>query len=296
MISDLLGLIGRLVLVLWLATAIFWAVAGAALASWLRRPIWLGLLLGAALPVVGPLGLLIAGLVRRARSGSHAPHGREPVPVPYRATAAGTAVVLAVALWWVTGRPDTEAGIGANHTIDLAVRDLGLWTATFGTVLVLLAAAAASWFWRSRWPAVMVAWCAAWWLVWSLGVLNVGGTLETLLRTAKVSGVAPAHVRVGASWWLVAALAVLLLVWSGSALFTVHRQHALGGTAVGVAPILPGIGLPSAQPGFGLPTAQTGFGLPSPRPGLGQPTAQPGTGLPAGEPVRPPADPFSSGW
>src|SRR4051812_2807106 len=103
MFWDLLQLSGELGLLLWLAAALFWAAASAALASWLGRPTWQGVLLGAGLLVLGATVLLVLDGVYRARTGRPDSSGAPRPRVAwgrrgYREAVVAVAVASAVAL------------------------------------------------------------------------------------------------------------------------------------------------------------------------------------------------------
>ena len=289
MLWDLLSLTGELFGLLWLATAVFWGLAGAALAATLGRPVRQGLLLGAALPVIGPVVLLVVDVVRRG--GTADLRGRLPGPWPgrgARGTAVALAVLGAVAVVVVTGLRDTRLAV-ASGAISLTVRDLGLATVTGVTVLVLLAAAALAWRRPSRIAALAVAWCASWWLLWAAAALLVGDTLRVLADSTGLADALDASVQVGTSWWLVLGLSVVLLAWSAALLLT--------GTRSGVpAPLATGL----PQPAVPLPRA-AGDPFATPFPGTAGPAwgALPGSGAPATgpfaarDPSEGPADPFA---
>lgn len=289
MFWDLLSLTGELGLVMWLATALFWGVAGAALASWIGRPLWQGLLLGAVLPVLGPVVLLIveavvrggAGTLQRPRVRPRAswgrPGGREAV--------VAVSLVAAVGFLVVTGLRDTELGVAGDVRLVLAIRDVGLTTVTVVTVLVLGAAAVLSWRGPSRWAAVGVAWCASWWVLWALGALLVGDTLRVLVDSSGLADNLDAVVRVGPSWTMLLALACVLLVWAAGVLFRAHRSVSVAGP-----------GTPGAFPGTAVHgTAAAGRPAP-PRAAVDPfaPTWRPGP-LPQADPFARPVDPFSDG-
>ena len=66
--TALLHIITAALLLAWLCTAAAWAAAGVAVASWGRLPLWLGALLGAALPLFGVLVVSAVALGRRRRA------------------------------------------------------------------------------------------------------------------------------------------------------------------------------------------------------------------------------------
>lgn len=297
MLWDLLSLTGELGLVMWLAAALFWGLAGTALASWLGRPLWLGLLLGAVLPILGPVVLLIVEAIARGRAGTlgrpalrpRASWGRRGA----REAAVAVSVLAAIGLVVVTGLRDTELGVGGDVRLVLAIRDVGLTTVTVLTVLVLGGAAVLSGRGPSRWAAVAVAWCASWWVLWALGALLVGDTLRVLAESSGLADDLDAVVRVGPSWTVLLALACILLAWTAGVLLLAHRAVPVG---IPVA----GAGTPTPYPGTAFPgTAFSGTaatGLPEPRPAADPftPTWRPGP-LPAADPFARPADPISDG-
>ncbi|MFL6162063.1 MAG: hypothetical protein ACJ74U_07540 [Jatrophihabitantaceae bacterium] len=77
--TSVLHAISNALLVAWLCTAVAWAAAGLAVASWGRLPLWAGALLGAAVPGLGVLALTVVAATRR-RTG---PRPRPGVPVGY---------------------------------------------------------------------------------------------------------------------------------------------------------------------------------------------------------------------
>ena len=277
MIPNLLGLAGDLVLVVWLATAAFWAVAGLAVASWLGRPRTLGLVLGATLPVVGPLGLaVVSGARRVTRRGRRGPgtlrHGRPPAAV--RFLAAGTALALAAAVAVLTGIRDTELAVGTEHRLLFSVRDLGLTTPVLLTLVLLLGAAAVCCWRTSRWAAIAVAWCGSWWLLWTLAALVVGETLEVLAGAADLPGSLTAVAQVGPSWTWLLGTAVLLLAWSGAVLVLPGAQGVAAGGGAAPPP-----GVLAAAPGRGALDPPV-WSVPEPRPG-------PDAFVPVGQERRP---------
>ncbi|PRY39409.1 hypothetical protein LY71_12179 [Geodermatophilus tzadiensis] len=286
MLWDLLSLTGQLFGLLWLATAVFWGLAGAALAATLGRPAWQGLLLGAAVPVIGPAVLLVVDVVRRG--GTAGLHGRLPGPWPARGAreaAVALTVLGAVAVVVVTGLRDTRLAV-ASGAISLTVRDLGLATVTGVTVVVLLAAAALAWRRPSRIAALAVAWCASWWLLWAAAALLVGDTLRVFADSTGLADALDASVQVGTSWWLVLGLSVVLLAWSTVLLLTGNRSGV-------PAPLMTGL----PQPGVPLPhAAGDPFASPFPR-AVGPPASRfprssdPFTG--AADLFAGPADPFT---
>ena len=286
MIGSLITLAGELAMVVWLVSAVFWAVASTALGSWLGRPWWQGALLGAVLVPLGPVVLLtMAGFARSRRKAQGLPHpGGTPVAwnshLPRWLLASG-AVLMAAVLVWVTGLPDTRLGFGDRRTMDLAIRDVGLTAVTLASVIALAAAAAVT-IWRpTRWAAVAVSWCGAWWLLWSLAALLIGDTLRVLVASARATTAVPLVVRVGVSWSLLFALSVLLVAWSAALLLVTLR----GGPArpermpparwVGGAHAAPAA-MPASRPA-------SSPALPAPQ----------SVSLAGAEPF---ADPFADGW
>ena len=286
MLWDLLSLTSELALVLWLAAAIFWGTAGAALASWLGRPLWQGLLLGAVLPVLGPLLLLTGEAVARRRAGTllrpttrqRATWGRPGI----RQAAIAVSLLTATGLVVVTGLRDTQVGVAGGFRVALTIRDVGLTTVTMVTLLVLVGSAVLSWRGPSRWAAVAVAWCASWWLLWAVGALLVGGTLRVLADSSGLVDDVDAVVRVGPSWTMLLALACLLLAWSAWVLDRAHRLVPAGHAG---ARAYSGTGAP------GRPTLDTGS-APIWRPG---PVSPPDPFIRPADPFARPADPFSDG-
>lgn len=55
-------------LMAWLCTAFAWGVAGAALASWGRLPVWVGAMAGAVFPILGAAGVGALALTRAGRA------------------------------------------------------------------------------------------------------------------------------------------------------------------------------------------------------------------------------------
>ncbi|WP_448627704.1 hypothetical protein [Geodermatophilus sp. URMC 64] len=244
MFWDLVQLSGELGVLLWLAAALFWAAATAALASWLGRPGWQGALLGAALPVLGAVALLGLKGVRRARTGDSGPLGARRLPTAWgrswsRAVFVAVASAAAIATAVATGLRDTEFGVDvgpASNHLWLSARDVGLTTVTIATVVALVVAAAGSWQRPRRWPAVLVAWCGAWWFVWAAGALMVGDTLRVLVDSAGLAAAVSAVVHVGASWTMLLALAGVLLAWSASGLLLVEHSPATTGDVYAAVP------------------------------------------------------------
>ncbi|MGY1730325.1 hypothetical protein ACI798_02300 [Geodermatophilus sp. SYSU D01045] len=289
MLWDLLALTGQLFLLMWLATAVFWGLAGSSVAAALGRPAWQGLLLGAVLPGVGLVVLLVVDVVRH---GGTAGVRARPAP-PWqrrraRETAAALAVLGAVAVVVVTGVRDTRLAVVTGE-VSFTVRDLGLTTVTGVTVLVLLGAAVLAWRRPSRIAAVAVAWCASWWLLWAAGALLVGDTLRVLADSTGLADALDAAVEVGTSWWLLLGVSVALLAWSAALLLT----GALRRVPEPLTPSLP-------QPGLPLPRAGADpFAGPA---GPAWGTLPGATAAPA--PFAGPADPFagpgprpgSGGW
>jgi hypothetical protein len=307
-IANLVSLAGALGLVIWLVAAVFWALAGAALASWLGRPWWHGALLGAVLLPVGPVVLLVAaGLARSRRTAMGAPHPVRPAATWHshlpRWTVAAAALALAVVLVWVTGRPDTRLGLGEGRQMDLAIRDVGLTSVTLVSGIVLVAAAAVSAWRPTRWAAVAVAWCGAWWLLWSLAALLVGDTLRVLVASTHATSAVPLVVRVGLSWSLLLGVSALLLTWSVAVLAAAARRQpaaqriaAAPGRAVGSLPASGATSttaLPPAAPAHPVIEDPFADGWRS----TGSGTAVPGwAGTPTTQhPAHPLADPFSEG-
>lgn len=294
MLWDLLSLTSELGLVMWLAAAVFWSAAGAALASWLGRPLWQGWLLGAVLPVLGPLVLLIGEATARGRAGTLLrPTGRQRATWggPWvRAAVVAVPLLAAIGIAVVTGLRDTELGVAGGLRVVLTIRDVGLATVTVVTVLVLVGTAVLSWRGPSRWAAVAVAWCASWWVLWALGALLVGGTLQVLADSSGLAGDLHAVVRVGPSWTMLLALACLLLAWTAAVLYGAHRvvpsEHA-GTRAPGLRP-----GTASSEMTAPRSPALDDRSAPAWRPGPvppGDPFTRPA------DPLTRPADPFSGG-
>ncbi|MGY1738012.1 hypothetical protein [Geodermatophilus sp. SYSU D00684] len=282
MLWDLLALTGQLFLLMWLATAVFWALAGAAVGGALGRPAWQGPLLGAVLPGVGLVVLLVVEIVRHG--GTAGVRARPAAPWRVRGAreaAAGLAVLGAVAVVVVTGLRDTRLAVVTGQ-VSFTVRDLGLTTVTGVTVLVLLGAAVLAWRRPSRVAAVAVAWCASWWLLWATGALLVGDTLRVLADSTGLADALDAAVEVGTSWWLLLGVAVALLAWSTALVVTGVRGRV-------PEPLTPGL----PQPGLPLPRAgadpftdpfapRTPFAAPDPFAGPADPFAGPGPRLGSG--------------
>jgi hypothetical protein len=236
MVWDLLSLTGDLALLMWLAAAVFWGLAGGALASWLGRSIWRGAALGAALPIVGAVVQLVRAGIRRGTAGT--PGGAlRPRPswpgLLARVGVATVAVLAAAALVVVTDLADTHLGVAGVTRLSLTVRDVGLATVTVVTVVVLAIAAVVSWLRPSRAAAVAVAWCASWWLLWGLAAMLVGDTLRVLVDSTGLADAVDAEFTVGLSWTLVLAVAAVLLVWSAAVIVLADRRAGAGQTTTG---------------------------------------------------------------
>jgi hypothetical protein len=65
-------------LMAWLLAAFAWGVAGAALASWARLPLWTGVIAGAAFPVLGVAVLALVVAARHTGRDSIVPAGNRP--------------------------------------------------------------------------------------------------------------------------------------------------------------------------------------------------------------------------
>ncbi|MGY1726808.1 hypothetical protein ACI79J_07530 [Geodermatophilus sp. SYSU D01062] len=272
MLWDLLALTGQLFLLMWLATAVFWALAGVAVAGALGRPAWQGLLFGAVLPGVGLVVLLVVEVVRHG--GTAGVRARPAAPWRVRGAreaAAGLAVLGAVAVVVVTGLRDTRLAVVTGQ-VSFTVRDLGLATVTGVTVLVLLGAAVLAWRRPSRVAAVAVAWCASWWLLWAVGALLVGDTLRVLADSTGLADALDAAVEVGTSWWLLLGVAVALLAWSTALVVTGVR----GRVPEPLTPGLPQPGLPQPRAGADPFAPRAPFAAPDPFAGPADPFAGPG--------------------
>ena len=110
-----------------------------------------------------------------------------------------------------------------------------------------------SWRGRAGWAAVAVAWCASWWLLWALAALLVGDTLRVLIDSTGLADAVDAELTVGLSWTLVLALSAVLLGWSAAVISDRRPARARRG-AQGTT------GWPALSPG-GVPSPA----LPAPR-------------------------------
>lgn len=119
--TNLWHLVTSVLLVSWLATAISWSAAGAAISSWGGRSVWLGAVIGGLVPVLGAVAVAGWSIVGR-RSRRPEPHrsgdsDRLAVDLPRRAgpfQSSGSSLATAADILPLAGGPfGTAAPFGA---------------------------------------------------------------------------------------------------------------------------------------------------------------------------------------
>lgn len=258
-------------------------VTGTALASWGAFPVWVGILVCALVPVIGPLVLLIVATVRAVRA-EHRPtwieRGRWTVrgtPFAGRRFRLGVLVVglLALAALFVVPIARVHAAAALSTPVLLPVLPFGglLLAATF-TVALLVAAVAARR--TTRLGAVGAAVVGGTWVSLSAtvillsaplaGVLDVAdhyvgnalaGTVLSLLRPYDVPGADIASevresvaTRLDVGLWVALAGGALLLVWSLVEVLAAHRAalRERQRRRVTIAPSVPPTSTPALPP------------------------------------------------
>lgn len=267
----------------WLLVAV---VSGTALASWGALPVWSGILLCALVPVVGPLVLVVVGVVRALRS-EHRPtwidRGRWTVrghPIAGRRLRLAVLVLGLVALAALLVVPVARLHAGAAFSTPVELTALpfggGLLAATFALAVLVAALAARR---TTRLGAVGAAVIGGAWVALSgavlllsvplTGVLHLAdryvgnalaGTVLTLLRSyavpaADIAGDVRDSVstRLDVGVWVALVGGVLLLVWALVEVMSAHRGavRERRGAPVPIAPSAGTTSAPVAPPSDG---------------------------------------------
>jgi len=189
------------------------AFAGCLLAFAIDRPIRVGLLIGAALPFLGPL----AWAVRAGRAGSFGNRpdatldGRLRWVLGVALAIPGLAYLIAVGLPWA-GMEGNVKGYAAFREASPA--DTVVGAAVLGLCAVALFGCAINLIWASRWwtSALAVA-VSGLWLALTVDTLIVFSAANRLAANVEglSGGVAEAHVSAGSGTWTVLAASAVCL-------------------------------------------------------------------------------------
>lgn len=262
--------------VIWLLVA---AIAGTALASWGDFPVWVGILVCALVPVVGPVVLVVVGVVRSTRAEyrpTWVDRGRwtvRGIPIAGRRIRLGLLVVGLLALAALFVVPVARLHAGAQFSTPILLTGLpvggGLLAVTFAVALLVAALAARR---TTRLGAVVGAAVGGSWAALSAtvlllsvpltGVLHLAdryvgnalaGAVLSLLRSYEVPAAAVASevresvsTRLDIGVWVALAGGVLLLGWAFAEVVSGHRAALRDRRGEGVRTIAPGTGTSTA--------------------------------------------------
>jgi hypothetical protein len=202
---------------------------GCLIASATGRPLRTGILVGAVLPLVGPL----VWVVRAELAGSFGTRPRPVLVGGLRWSLAVTLVlpaaayIIAMGLPWmgVEGNIKGYAALGEASPLDSVVG-----AAALGVGAVVLAGCAVSLGWVSRWGAsALVVAVSGFWLAMTLDTLIAVAALNDLaVKLAGLAGGAgEAHVSTGSGTWTVLAASVVALAGGLILGVSVSRRRAL---------------------------------------------------------------------
>jgi hypothetical protein len=223
---DLVVQLLLLDLVLAIGASVF---VGCLLAFAIDRPIWMGVLVGAALPLVGPL----VWAVQAKLTGSFDNRFRPPLDSWLRWSLAvalaipGAAYIIAMGLPWegAEGNVKGYSALGEASPLDSVVGAVGL-----GLGALILIGSALSLIWASRWWAsALVVGVSGFWLAMTLDTLILSDAVNHLsVRVAGlVGGIGEAHVSTGSGAWTVLAASVVALAGGLFLGVVVSRRNAV---------------------------------------------------------------------